>query len=780
MAKNVFPRNGAGESVVADVAAAVLADATFVLTPEGINARAGSDAQAVTYEQVQDVVQILEAWSDKDTGPGRAEQWFGTLTSCYPLHSKDELSYLRMEWGNPKNLFRPVLVGYDPEGEAAVYAPGPPKMLEHNTFGAAGNVLHEHSFPGSLIYQPIEEIRDYFGDDVGLYFAWLGLYTRMLFLQSVFGCITMGAQVYYGSVKDNPLTFSYSIYVGLWSISFLEAWHRRENELRFTWGTEDLSSIEKPRPEFVGVIKAQFETGREVLVYKSALEHSAKRFVGTLVSFLFIIITICSALGAQVVRYIDSECMVCPAGYAMGVHELGVPDFEGTMCPDNVKIDVEPACGVFQKRRFVLASSVLNLLIIGVYGQIFERIAMRLNNWENYRTQSEFENALVFKNFLFQFVNNYFVLFYIAFLREVKDPISGAAHPCAEGNCLPELQAQLIVVFTGKTISKQLMFTLKPFIFKFVQTTLGNRHTKKLVKAAAKGQGAIPSEMANALQDVVKLGGGRSDPTQQLKALKKIRNPLELQSRLMPYAGTFDDFNDRVIQFGYLVLFAPAYSLAPLLAFINNVIEIRSSGFKMCFAYQRPTWKARAGIGSWLAVLNVLGFLAVITNASMITFVGSQDADSLGLESTGFLSRARLWQLWMRFVITEHCVLLMRTIILIVSPEKPRWINDSVEVLEHRKKHRYRTQGSILAEKRRQEIYERKMNDGFVVMAKVLRYRTLDDMRAIFDEQDRDHSGTMDAKELLQLFASLSVNLTEDEVDMVLDEVPPAPYNTHI
>ena len=65
----------------------------------------------------------------------------------------------------------------------------------------------------------------------------------------------------------------------------------------------------------------------------------------------------------------------------------------------------------------------------------------------------------------------------------------------------------------------------------------------------------------------------------------------ELQHRLMPYAGTFDDFNDRVIQFGYLVLFAPAYSLAPVLAFINNIIEIRTSGFKMCYAHQRPVWK---------------------------------------------------------------------------------------------------------------------------------------------------------------------------------------------
>merc|ERR1712159_182913 len=56
-------------------------------------------------------------------------------------------------------------------------------------------------------------------------------------------------------------------------------------------------------------------------------------------------------------------------------------------------------------------------------------------------------------------------------------------------------------------------------------------------------------------------------------------------------------------------------------------------------------------------------------------------------------------------------------------------------------------------------------------MKKVLRYRTLDEMREIFDEQDRDHSNTMDARELLQLFASLQVNLTEPEVNKVLEEV---------
>ena len=659
-------------SAVQALAEAIVNDDTFIITPEKFESKIHG-GRPVTYEQVEEVIECLDKWRDKETGLGREEVWFGTLTGFFPLHVASELAYLRNEWGTPKALFRGVLVGYDPEGAPAVYDPGPPKMYEHNTFGASGNILHEHTFPASLVYQPIEEIRDYFGDDVGLYFAWLGLYTRMLFLQSVFGCITMASQVYHGSVANNPLTFTYSIYVGLWSISFLEAWHRRENELRFTWGTENLSSIETPRPEFVGILKTHPETGRQFLEHKSPLQAALRQVASVVISVGFIIFTIMSALGAQVVRYVEIDLSQYP---------------EGTTLDD---------LSFFERKKYQLGSSALNLLIIGIYGQIFERLARKLSDWENYRTQSEYENSLVAKNFLFQFVNNYFVLFYIAFLREVSDPITRKPHPCEGGNCLPELQYQLIVVFTGKTIFKQLNYTLRPFFVQMANTFTSNRHTKKLVQQAAKGKAVIPVEMQNAMRQVVSQAGGRNDPMQQLKKLRKVRNPYELQHRLMPYKGTFDDFNDRVIQFGYLVLFAPAYSLAPFLAFINNVIEIRTSGLKMCFAYQRPISKQRSGIGSWLIVLNVLGFLAVLTNASMITFVGSQDAEALGLqypegEAPGFLSRAKMWQLWLRFVIVEHCVLSIRTVILILSPTIPRWVTDAEETLEYRRRYRYRTQ----------------------------------------------------------------------------------------
>ena len=60
-----------------------------------------------------------------------------------------------------------------------------------NTFGACGKERADHRFPMSLVYQPLEEIRDYFGDDVGLYFSWLGMYTQGLFLLALFGSLTM-------------------------------------------------------------------------------------------------------------------------------------------------------------------------------------------------------------------------------------------------------------------------------------------------------------------------------------------------------------------------------------------------------------------------------------------------------------------------------------------------------------------------------------------------------------------------------------------------------------
>ena len=243
------------------------------------------------------------------------------------------------------------------------------------------------------------------------------------------------------------------------------------------------------------------------------------------------------------------------------------------------------------------------------------------------------------------------VLFYIAYMREFSDPVSGKSHPCADGNCLPELQTQLMVVFTGKTMGKQITYTLKPFIFKWKNSLMANKHAKKALSAGS----LMPAHLQKALQSVSDgissaTGGILDDPTPK-KSQHKQRSHAESEVLLMPFQGTFDDFCDRVIQYGYLVLFAPAFPLAPFLAFINNVIEIRTSGYKFCRGIQRPTWRSEQGIGSWFVVLNVLGFMAVLTNASMITFVGDYNARNADppIITTGFLDRTEQWQLWKTF-----------------------------------------------------------------------------------------------------------------------------------
>ena len=57
--------------------------------------------------------------------------------------------------------------------------------------------------------------------------------------------------------------------------------------------------------------------------------------------------------------------------------------------------------------------------------------------------------------------------------------------------------------------------------------------------------------------------------------------------------GTFKDYGEMVIQFGYCTLFVAAFPLAPMLAFVNNAIEIRVDAWKLCQVTTSPHRAAR-------------------------------------------------------------------------------------------------------------------------------------------------------------------------------------------
>lgn len=98
--------------------------------------------------------------------------------------------------------------------------------------------------------QPLDDIAEYFGVKVALYFAWLGHYTCALGVPAIFGTIMWAALYNRGQVAQDMGHVLFSLFNVAWASLYLEAWRRYSVELAFRWGTlstpPDL--LESPRP----------------------------------------------------------------------------------------------------------------------------------------------------------------------------------------------------------------------------------------------------------------------------------------------------------------------------------------------------------------------------------------------------------------------------------------------------------------------------------------------------------------------------------------------------
>ena len=56
-------------------------------------------------------------------------------------------------------------------------------------------------------------------------------------------------------------------------------------------------------------------------------------------------------------------------------------------------------------------------MFIMAMGRVYENLAVKLTDWEMHRTQTEYDDNLTFKVFIFQFINFYSSIIYIAFFK---------------------------------------------------------------------------------------------------------------------------------------------------------------------------------------------------------------------------------------------------------------------------------------------------------------------------------------------------------------------------
>jgi hypothetical protein len=60
-----------------------------------------------------------------------------------------------------------------------------------------------------------------------------------------------------------------------------------------------------------------------------------------------------------------------------------------------------------------------------------------------------------------------------------------------------------------------------------------------------------------------------------------------------------------VIQFGYIVLFAPAFPLAPIFSIFTNFLEMKSNMNNMSYVSRRVLAQGANGIGNWRGIVEV-------------------------------------------------------------------------------------------------------------------------------------------------------------------------------
>jgi hypothetical protein len=342
---------------------------------------------------------------------------------------------------------------------------------------------------------------------------------------------------------------------------------------------------------------------------------------------------------------------------------LSDPETDGVLQIDSLKRFSTNMAYVFTG-----AGSGLNVLLITAFTKTYAAMAVKLNDRENHRTETEYKDALILKNFAFGALNNYFLLFYIAFFKWKK--LFGADNACnspdGSYDCMYELQFQMVIIFTAKMVFGQVMEIGMPFV-------------KKTLKARSEAKALMKDKNMRGSVSVV-------------QAMK----PWEEQAKMEVYEGTFDDYNEMALQFGFMTLFASSFPLSAFLSWLNNLTEIRGDAMTLCGAMQRPIFRRVEDIGAWYYVLNLVGAASVITNSLILGFTSSATEDLLKADSGGTtFDRFSNGYIWGFVIMVEHLIFLSKMILAAVIPDEPDYINDQKEEAEYFIKVNMKSQSAI-------------------------------------------------------------------------------------
>jgi anoctamin-10/anoctamin-7 len=393
-----------------------------------------------------------------------------------------------------------------------------------------------------------EDIREYFGEKIALYYVFLGHYAWWLIIPSFVGLAFQ--LVVWGTLNfSHPVLPFYGLLITVWAVIMLEFWKRREASQALEWGMSDFEALEQDRPEFKGDTIRSYINGQDITYFPPSKYHALMSFSRSVIA-MFIMVVIGVVLGIYVYRF-QLQKSASTYDYASGV------------------------------------ASILNTVQITIFNILYGNAAILLTNQENHRTDTMYEDSLIVKMFIFQFINSYASFFFLAFIAANLDAPTnapaGTKGQCGAENCMQPLSINLATIFGSRLTISNFLDIFLPYV-----------NHKQKIRSETKG---IP--------DDAKVSFPEKDYTLMLYDTTK--------ESIASYA-------DQAVQFGFSLLFITALPCASFFSLLNVYIKTKFNMWKLATFYQRPAPVGAQDIGTWQSIFSIISVAAVITNAALICF----------------------------------------------------------------------------------------------------------------------------------------------------------------
>eukprot|EP00187_Rhodella_violacea_P014053 CAMPEP_0184710592 /NCGR_PEP_ID=MMETSP0314-20130426/1350_1 /TAXON_ID=38298 /ORGANISM="Rhodella maculata, Strain CCMP 736" /LENGTH=845 /DNA_ID=CAMNT_0027172459 /DNA_START=65 /DNA_END=2602 /DNA_ORIENTATION=- len=422
----------------------------------------------------------------------------------------------------------------------------------------------------------LRNIREYFGDKVALYFAFVKSYTQAGLVLAACGFFVFLGSLFGDRAAAVFLSF-FVLFIAVWSGLTYGQWIIRRSMLVYRWSGflafdpmehKIVNSVFKEdyRDDYKGFPTSDPVTKKESVLAKPT-DQLARMAISWLVVLVYVVLSMYLLYLALQLENVLGDLV----------------DYYATEFPI---LEIGLVATILKMMWMAVYIPLLNIL-----NAAFRPLAMALTKFENHKTKSSYEDHLLSKLIIFFYISVNANYYHGAFVRREPARVSKLLR-----------NAVIIDVIKGN-IAK-----LMPLIQKFVS----DNFSKGKKKGSDDWKKHVDPAMKRVLDELDRPGGSSEEQM-------------------------FMDYFEILRQYILMISFAVAFPLGAVFVMLSSAMEFSGDVLKWCSVERRQFPRRAISIGQWSTAFNLLSYLAIGTNVFFFSyaynyaqFVQGYENDTLG------------------------------------------------------------------------------------------------------------------------------------------------------